>query len=177
MRNNPKFEYYDGAGNLHPADSLPELKQGKVRNIIEYLNKAGVLMEGNGALQIGMGSYRVVVKDKECLQIMEALPYRTVNALTYKTVDVRELVNEAMASLREWVGNEHITKKLLGQTVLMRIIYPEFDRKVFFHVVKHKLSLNEFADVIDIGGGNFDEELVLAGELPEFLREALKTIG
>lgn len=177
MKNNPKFDYYDGAGNVHPADSLPELKPGKVKSTIELLNKAGVLMKGNGSLQIGLGTYRVVVRQKECLQIVDALPYRTVNATTYETVNVRELIDTAMNSLKEWIGEEYISKKILGQTVLMTLIYPDFDKGVFIHVLKHKLNLEEFLDIIEIGGGEFDEELVIAGALPEYLREALKELA
>lgn len=177
MRNNPKFNYYDGAGQLRPADELPELKNGKAKSIIEYLNRSGVLMEGNGALEVGMGSYRVVVKGKACLQIMTQLPYRTVSLITYETVEVRELVNETMSVLKDWVGEAHISKKLLGQTVLMKLIYPEFDKNVFAHVLKHKLDAARFVDVIEIGEGVFDEELALAGELPEFLRDALKNMN
>lgn len=179
MINSPKFEYYDGSNTLRPADELSDLKKGKVRNSIELLNRSGVLMVGNGALSTGMNSYSVSIDTspkKDIIQIMTAFPHRIVSCLTYETLELREQVNESMRILTDWVGAENISKRLLGQTILMKMIYPDFDKETFIQVVKNGISLPKFSDIIDIGGGVFEEELIIVGTLPDFLTEALKHI-
>lgn len=160
--------------NEHILDGI---KPGKTLNALKSLAKAGVFMDGNATLEGSITSYRVKNGDYEFLQLMTSSLSAVLNPATFEIIQVKSLIQESVEDLREWVSEDVVSKKLLGQTILMKLAYPNFDQTTLVKVAKHRLSVASFIDVIIMGKGELDDDFLVVGELPDFLREALKDIN
>lgn len=159
------------------SDELIGVPAGFTKRHIELLNSAGILMEGNCYLYVNgdgkKATYYVAYDADIFYRISGTIPPEFYDDKLGKSIDLREEIQSTLSQIKPWIGGNKVSKRMLGKAVIINKLYPDLDKEVFISVLKNDLSLKNFMNLIQLGKGSYNEELIEVATLPAYLLDRI----